>query len=299
MTLSRHEGDEADALARERIAAHGFAAEHNADYFRYYTGEHERRVFFLSAEGYGLMAYRSETGESWELLSEPVAPQHARAALTLEFLNRAFAEGAREASIELEEHAHRQLIGIVQSRYFVEEIETLVWPLLDLRRFDAGLPGGRNKPLRNACTRFGREHAYAVVDAREAPASQLHAIVEAWATRRPASHEAYTLDYHRLIDDRARTIDAYAFVVDGQPQGLFGGWRIPNSRDYYLHLLLHSYEHWGLGEMVTLSAIHWAKDAGYERMDMGGSDEPLLAFKRRFGAEPAYRTIRARVTLAP
>ncbi|MDE2079308.1 MAG: GNAT family N-acetyltransferase [Patescibacteria group bacterium] len=287
--------DDVDA-ARPRIeaclAAHAFAPEHTYECFRYQAGKDDQPVFFESPEGYGVLAYVSAKRREWEVFAEPLAPREARGALVAAVCVRAFSDERPVSlvSLELTTPTRTALIAALPEGLRARRAAaTYEWPILDLAAYDPTVPGGRCKPLRNARSRFLREHAFEVVDAAGVPAKALHRVVDAWEQERSALDQAHKEQYHRLIDAQfAGTTGGHACLVDGVPEGLFAGWQVPGADAFYPYILLHSYAHWGLGELVMLEALRTMKEDGYRFAELGGSDRPLLAFKKKFGPLRSY-----------
>jgi hypothetical protein len=272
------------------IATHGFAAEHSYDCFKYYTDPDQQRVFFSSSEGYGLMTYVKDKKGAWEVFGEPIAPRESRAEVLASFLGIVFSSPkTQEASFEISAETRTALLKVLPKGLRSRAIkETLLWPVLDMHTYDPLLPGSHSKPLRNTQNRFLREHSYSLVDAGTVEKKVLHNIVDAWKKDRPATHRAYDSEYHKMIDSNfAGTNGGKVLLVDGIPEGMSAGWAIPNSPSYYLALALHSYAYWGLGEILK-----YIKEQGFASVDLGGSDEPLLAFKKNFGELEVYKTHR-------
>ncbi len=298
VSLVRYDNEkEIESAAKACIARYGSTAEHSYEYFVYYTGEGESRVFFQSPEGFGMMAYENTKQDTWELVGDPIAPPGARAQLITEFVKASFSTDAPTMSLEILDETYRGLCKMLPAEFSMSPIiETLIWPCVNLRTYDTALRAPQFKSLRNVRSRFSREHTVSELDAHVVASEQLHAIVDAWTRNRSAAHHPYTHDYHQLIDDLpSDKTDTHALIVDGTPEALFAGWPIPHTNGYYLFLSLHTYAHWGLGEMLMMRSIGWMQHAGFAYADLGGSDAPLYSFKKQFGAVPAYETHRVEI----
>lgn len=296
MPLTRFDNpQEIRPLVSACIEKYGWMPEHHLDNFLHSADTGYRSVFFLSPEGYGMMGYVAPEKGKWEMVVEPCAPEDARVPFILNVLRDLFASpDTASVSLEIREETHRRIVrGLPEKLRARTVAETLIWPVMALSGYDASLQGPFYKPLRNVRNRFLREHASAMVPADTVPREALHAVLQAWKQNRPATHRAYLPAYRAFVDTGfAGTEQAYALVVDGKPEAFAAGWRIPNSDGYYPAILLHSYACWGLGEMFMMETLGRIKGSGYAFADLGGSDAPLLSFKKRFGPVTTYDTKR-------
>ncbi len=275
------------------ISRFGFAPEHTYESFTHSAEEGWKSVFFVSRNGYGLMAYYIEQDKEWSVTADPLAPPGERGAVRLEFFEHAFSDsGIKSVYLECETETRKHILAFLPATLHAGRVrETLSWPVLNLHAYDTALPGARMKPMRNVRGRFLREHSLDITVPDTVPKPELHAIVDAWKKNRPATHRAYAAEYHALIDDNfTGTSGTSVFLVDGRPEALSGGWPVPNSAGYYHALALHTYRHWGLGEMLMLESLSRMKADGYAFANLGGSDTNLLAFKKKFGEISVYTT---------
>ena len=101
----------------------------------------------------------------------------------------------------------------------------------------------------------------------------------------------YKREYEKIIEGGFPGCDvARAVYIDGTLRGLTAGWGIPNSKRYYFFIDVHDYSDEYLGEFVALDHFLEAKKTGFELLDFGGSDEGLLAFKKKFHPVSTYIT---------
>lgn len=285
---------EVEAHALGAIKKYGFAPEHSYTCFSNSAEEGMKPVYIATEEGYGAFGYApdSKDEDEWELSGEPLAPQEARAGIIAEWVKHAFKHGAAKMHLELSDETRQELLKLLPDTLKASRIsERLIWPILQMKDYDPELKGAKMKPIRNAKNRFLKEHDFAVVDPNTVSSTLLHGIVDRWKKDRIATHTAYAAEYHNLIDGKfAGTDGARALIVDGEPHAISAGWPIPNSDGYYHSLALHTYAHWGLGEMLMAASLDYIKNAGYAFANLGGSDEPLLLFKKKFGPVSTYST---------
>jgi hypothetical protein len=294
MNLSRLD----DLAASERtirtcIESYGFAPEHSYESFVDSAEEGWSGAFFMNDEGYGLMAYHIKKDNEWMVLVDAVAPEAGRAQIFFSFLTYALIEAKAEAAyVQCLSETRKELVRLARPTLRLRRTsEKFMWPVLDLKTYDPSLLGPRMKPLRNVLNRFSREHTLELVLPSSLPKAPLHAIVDLWKKNRPAKHRAYAAEYHTLIDEDFRgTEGALVFVVDGKPEAISASWPIPNSRGLYHSVALHTYAHWGLGEILMLKSLEQMKRSTYDFVNLGGSDANLLSFKQKFGNTEIYTT---------
>lgn len=280
-----------EAQIRKSISDFGFAPEHTFESFIDSVEDGWRGTYFISEEGWGVMVYFIEKDSEWITLTDPVAPQEKRSEILSAFLREVLLKDKAEtAYIQCVSEVRKGMLALVKPELTVRRTsEKMYWPVVDLATYDPELASPKMKPLRNARNRFSREHNLEIKDPNMLSKDTLHAIVELWKKNRPARHRTYVAEYHTLIDEDFRgTEDAIALVVDGVPEAISAGWRIPNSDGFYHSLALHTYRHWGLGEVMMLESLKRMKAGGYAFANLGGSDANLLSFKKKFADTDFY-----------
>jgi hypothetical protein len=292
MILETHENmTEARPLIERSLELHGWAAEHNIEHFLHSEEPESRNVFFAAGE-WGLLAQMGD--DEAYLFAEPMAPKEARAEMVAAFCEEMLRkQEMKKVFLELTSETRLRLIKILPSSMRARSVaETFIWPVLDLEAYDPAHPGSEGKPMRNAKSRFFREHKVEFIKACDADGERLHKIIDLWQGNRPAKHRAYPAEYHALIDNKfVGTDGGNVILVDGIAEAFSAGWPIINSDGGYYHAVaLHSYAHWGLGEVALMSDLDRLKNVGYKFADLGGSDKPLFAFKKKFGKVSLYKT---------
>ncbi len=272
----------------------GFAPEHNADWFVYYAAPGQKPIFIRWPDRTGLFTHRSET--EWNIFSEPLAPQKERGKKIAEFIKSALSEEIKKINIEARIDTKKSILEALDASFSAKRDDySLVWPIMNMKKFDSGLPGGHFKSLRNAVNKFYKEHAIEISDARETPTDKLHSIVEKWFKTLKEKDVENILDhtYHNMIDAKFKGIkDIRAMKVDGKIVGLNGGWEIVNSDSYYAAVGIHDYSLHDLGLILYLEDLKYIKSAGYKTADMGGVEEGgPLNFKNQFLPESSYKTL--------
>lgn len=280
-----------EAQVRQSISDFGFAPEHTFESFIDSVEEGWKGAYFTSREGWGVMAYYIEKDNEWITLTDPVAPEEKRSEILSAFLREVLLTDSAEAVyVQCESRVRKGMLKLLRPELTARRTsEKMYWPIVDLSSYDPELKSPKMKPLRNARNRFSREHILAIVDPNMLPKHALHDIVDLWKKNRPARHRTYVAEYHTLIDEGFRgTEGAIALVVDGVPEAISAGWRIPNSEDFYHSLALHTYRHWGLGEVMMLESLKKMKEGGYAFANLGGSDANLFSFKKKFADTDFY-----------
>lgn len=291
--IEQYNGLDLHARIVQAIRSFGWAAEHNADYFFHLREQESKNALFLSHEGYAILAQLND--DEWSLFFEPIAPREARAVLIKDFCVWALANTSiKKVVIEVTSDTRHDLLSILPPGLRPCAIaETLVWPILDLRNYNPALLGPFYKSLRNVRNRFTRDHSLEVKDARHIPREVLKGIIDRWKKNRKATHRVFQAPYYGIIDDDFHGVDdAFVLIVDKVPEGLSAGWLIPRTSWYYLAVSVHSYAHWGLGEVLIMEALNRLKQQQITAVDIGGSDKNLLRFKSQFGNVTTYKTHR-------
>jgi hypothetical protein len=272
------------------IRRYGYQAEHNFMHFAQKKTANTKPVF-LKENGCGVLATVSKKG-IWSLVAEPVAPADKRIGLLYSFCNHAVGHG-KKAVLEVTEPVaalFRQGIGYEKLRA-LRDAYVLYWPVYDLAGFDPSLPGKEWKKMRNIMNCVKNKHKVESVPSTEIRKEKLKELVLSWKKRRKAKDRVDTKYYFNLIDGAFEGFDmTRTLLIDGKPSTITGGWRIPNSKDYYSSLGLLDYGCNGIGEYANIDDLGNIKRAGYRKADFGGSDEQLLGFKKKFRPESIYKT---------
>ena len=170
---------------------------------------------------------------------------------------------------------------------------SLDWPVLNMEQFDLALPGGHYKDIRNARSKFNREHKIEVVNFEKSHSESLHGVVNNWKNTLK-EEEKYVFDfwYHNAIDNGFRGFKtARILIVDGKPVGFNAGYEVVNNSQRFAGIIgIHDYSLTDLGLMLWLEDLEWIKNAGYKELDMQGSEGGGLKFKMQFNPVIERRT---------
>jgi len=153
------------------------------------------------------------------------------------------------------------------------------------------MPGKGWKKLRNTKNSFYKEHKVEVLKHQDVDKEELKRIVAEWKERRGGDDFANSRQYLNIINNSFKGFDEVRILaVDGKPRAITGGWKVPNSEQYYSSLGLYDYSIERLGEIANLDDLTYLKSRGYKIVNFGGSGEELLEFKKKFRPASSYRT---------
>ena len=291
-------------LVEEAIKIYGFAPEHNVDWWFFNVEQNERPVFvswpdppspngYGRASGTGLMTQRAEN--VWYTFSEPLCPDELSGQKVVEFATHVlknFPE-IEEVVIEVLSKTRDDILRLLPNNLLAEDIYYQpVWPIMNMEKFDPLLSGSHFKGIRNAKSKFFREHKLEIVDAHIVEKKKLYQVIDNWAKHRKAPDDPLATVYHNLVAHEFKGCDtARVLMVDEEPVGLNAGWRIVNSNRFYHSVGIHNYSITELGFILYLENLEWIKNADYKTADMGGSEVgDSLFFKDRFLPESHYTT---------
>lgn len=281
-------------LVERAIQKFGYAPEHNLDWWVDYTSFKQKPIFVEWPDGSGLLTHKSD--KDWNLFSEPLMSQSSSGKQIIEFVEFALSQsGIERVTIEAREETRQRILEALSPSLKAQPIDyTLVWPVMNLQKFDPLMPGNHFKSLRNAKNKFYREHAVEVLDILSISKEELRSIVKKWSAILNSKSMEDVLDYtyFNLIDANfGGTKTARALSVDGNPVGFNAGWTIPNSDIFYSSIGVHDYSLPDLGVVLYLEDLEWIKSTGYKTADMGGVEVGSpLNFKNQFLPESWYKT---------
>ena len=283
---------------RDRIRAcinkYGWTSDHNLDWFiDAGSSENSRPVFAEFPDGSGLLAHDNKI--EWSIWSDPLSSLESAEDKIIEFSDFAFKNGIREVwCVDVSDNIRPSLL---EKKINVSEIYySLLWPVLDMEKFDLSLPGDRFKEMRNARNKFYREHKVKSVSPKEIEQELLHKIVNEWKNyvlKKQKEEDISDIKYHKAIGNYFKSfLDPRVFVVDGKPVGFNAGYEVVNRRGRFGGIIgIHDYSLNDLGTVLWLEDLEWIKNRGYQELDMQGSeDDEGLKLKLRFGAKIERKT---------
>lgn len=288
-------------LVEEAIKRYGFAPEHNLVWWMSYIDHTQKPVAVVWDDGAVELAHQSK--KDWYTFSEPVAPPESRGQRVVELAEFVFKNypDVEKVVTEAQEGTRQQIIGSLQEGLrIVDHTEdsdnnyVLTWPVMNMEKFDPALPGGHFKYLRNAKSKFYREHKVEIKAANDLRRSDLRKVVERWVLieKERGVEMMHEQPYYNLINAGFSSFTtARVMIVDGVVVGFNAGYEMPNSNAFYPPVGIHDYSIPDLGLMLYLEDLEWIKRAGYPLADMGGVEEGNpLNFKNQFLPESWYKT---------
>jgi hypothetical protein len=282
-------------LARRSIARWGHCEEHNLSHFLSLGTSAKIPVFVSFDDSMGILALKSKTGKLWYVMREVLAPKEKKAEIFLEFAEHIMKDmGIERIQVEFEERFRDELLQKLEDtslracsvNYYLD------WPLFDMERWDGDkMPGKEWKKLRNIKNKFYKEHKVEVRNPEDADKEELKRIVKDWKSKRNAEDFAYTHEYMDVVENGFKGFDEVRVLfIDSKPRAITGGWKVPNSDQYYSSLGIFDYSVERLGEIANLDDLVYLKSRGYKIVNFGGSDSDLLEFKKKFRPHSQYRT---------
>jgi len=166
--------------------------------------------------------------------------------------------------------------------------------VVDMISWNPDLPGRHFKELRNALSKFNREHQVKVIPTSELDKKDLHDVVDRWFVSRDKDGIVVLPGrYHNMINNNfGGTESSRVMLVDDKSVGFNAGWETPNnSSEWSASIGIHDYSVHDLGVALMYEDLVWIKNAGYKTCDLEGSDPQALRFKTQFFNEfKTYKT---------
>lgn len=278
---------------RERIEAcikkFGHTSDHNLDWWACAIIIPDAvPVFVQWPDGSGLLTHKRS--DEWHIWSDPLSLESEMTSRIEEFCSYVFADkNIKEvwcndvADSIYPELKNSRLLKLNDIYY------SLLWPVLDMLKYDPSLPGGHFKDIRNARNKFYREHQVKILDTNDVVKEDLYRIVDAWygeVIKKQNKEDIYDIKYRSAIQNNFQGfITSRVMVVDGRPVGFNAGYESVNKPGRFAGIIgLHDYSVKDLGTILWLEDLDWIKNAGYKELDMQGSEPGDLRAKTQFGA---------------
>jgi len=276
------------------IKKYGYAPEHHFGWYLAQGNKSYKDVFMVLGGGEGLMTIEEKAKKKITVFSSPLAPADLRITALLELMEKVFkSKETRRIEFELEEPLYESFISQLPGNIKANKINyTLVWPVHDLSKFDPSLPGKEWKTLRKVRNTFYKSHKVEVLDTKEyKDKKSLKLIVDTWHKKRGGKDMTHRYKYHNFIDSNFMGAkEARVMMVDGKPSGINAGWMTPNSDQFYGAIGIHNYSANDLGDILYLEDLEFLKSKGYKFANMGGGEEALTNFKKKFKPSYYYKT---------
>jgi len=273
------------------INTYGFSPEHN--YYNYlYTQNSGKKCVFIDFGGKkGIVAFFSKDSNSWRIINGVLAPENERTELLAKFLDYASSRGSKKVFMEAAEDFKSEIFKKLKAVYRLNVNYSMNWPIYNLKKLDENLSGKNWKKLRNIKNRFYKSFKIEIKNPKKVRKEVLKEILDKWMKKRFPRDRANYSYYVRLIDNNFKGLEALrAISVNGEVCSFSGGWMVPDSEIFYCGVGIFNYGYKDLGDFVNLDDLLHLKQLGYSHVDLGGSEESLFHFKKKFDPEKVYRT---------
>ena len=281
---------------QESIKKYGFLPEHNYHYYQYLETGSRKNFFFSFDDNMGIMARCIPKSGMWSMISEPLAPKEKR----IEILSQAIdytlnKKKGKKFKVELAKESKDDMLSYLEKskKYRACPVNyILYWPVFEMKTWNGDKLQGKSwKKIRNIRNKFHKYHRVSARHPTSFTREQLKDIVMDWAKRRNGSDWANSQFYYNLVDNDFEGTDfARTLVIDGKPSTIAAGWKIPNSNNYYSDTGIYNYRFSYVGEIAYLDELKQLKRRRYGFADFGGSDMPMLVFKKKFRPSYIYKT---------
>ncbi|MDP3792746.1 MAG: hypothetical protein Q8Q89_03365 [bacterium] len=266
---------------RDRIEAcikkFGHTSDHNLDWWACSIITTDGvPVFVEFSDGGGLLAHRYP--DKWRIWSDPLSKEPDMADRIGEFAIKILEDDKIKElwCDDVSDKIYPELKKN-QSLKLNDPYYHLFWPVLDMAKYDPTLPGGHFKEMRNAKSKFYREHKVEVLKTSELSEKDLIKIVDDWQKEvtKKQKEDIYDLKYRRIIKNNFRGFTtARVLVVDGRPVGFNAGYKTPSHPGRFAGVIgIHDYSVKDLGTILWLEDLEWIKNTGYKELDMQGDEE--------------------------
>lgn len=279
------------------ISKYGHTSDHNLDWWACSIITPDGKPVFVEfLDGSGLLAHKYP--DKWRIWSDPLCEEKDMANKMGELAVEIFKDNKIKElwCDDVSDTIYPELKN--GDKFKTSDIfYSLYWPVLDMEKYDHSLPGGHFKEMRNARSKFYREHKIEVIKADMIDKKELIRIVDDWKKlcRDSKSDPEYIYDLrYRLIIDKSfhGFNSARVIVADGRPVGFNAGYEVPNHSGRFAGVIgIHDYSIKDLGTILWLEDLDWVKNAGYKEMDLQGDEEHGgLKLKLGFGGKIERKT---------
>ncbi|MCX6815834.1 MAG: phosphatidylglycerol lysyltransferase domain-containing protein [Candidatus Aenigmarchaeota archaeon] len=270
------------------IETQGHQAEHNFYHYLNVGAMYDACVFPVFEEKYGIMGFKDK--DNYWCYTDPLAPEEKSLKFFMEFVKWAFSQDAKKVRAEINEKLWKDVVSSLQDFRAIKPSFIYFWPVYDLKKWSlSGIP---MKKLRNRKNAFEKNHKIEILGKENIAKGEIIKIIEKWKKARKGPDVAHVENYISAVENNFSGYDSVRFIaIDGTVHGVNGGWKIPNSNNFYSQLGLHDYSVEDIGEYLYIEDLTFLKNAGFDFADFGGSGKDLLAFKRKFLPTFVYKTI--------
>lgn len=282
---------------QSRISKFGWTSDHNLDWFVDCDMSHDEgsHNFIEFSDGSGLLA--SKHKHEWRIWSDPLTQKEKAAERIIEFSRNVLDGEIKEVWCDyVTDFIRPKLLEdsglVVNDVYF-----SLLYLVLNMEQYDLNLPGRYLKEVRNAKSKFYREHQVQVSDAKNANKEDLHGVIDKWKNntiRKQGKEHVYDGWYKNAVKNGFKGFTSVRMIeVDGRPVGINGGYEVVNHSGRFAGIIgIHDYSHKDLGTILWLEDLEWIKNHSYKEVDMQGWEkgDDALKFEMRLGAKVERKT---------
>ncbi|MBN1792278.1 hypothetical protein JW826_01180 [Candidatus Woesearchaeota archaeon] len=287
-----------EEFIRGYIQRLGFMPEHKFEYFKCLTDEGTPTFLYDEDVGFGVMCFFSKEGKSRIVTSlvEPLAPKEKMIEALERFIkfcveekgmDKVILETRYEVKLGLAKRLKEEGKGyeVLKERY------SMTWPVFIMKNFDENLSGGKWKKIRYFKNKFFKDHDAKVDDFKDEDKEVLKELVMDWVKKRTASDHAAYKRYINMIESSFKGFDMVKVIkVKDKPVSVFGGWKTVMPGMYYSCVGIYDYDYENIGEVSNVIDLSLIKQLGVEKTDLGGGEEALTNFKKKFFPDEFYRT---------
>jgi hypothetical protein len=282
-------------LIEKSISKYGTEPENNYYYFRN-NEEFKTKHYVFDFENDGVILANHDTGDnSWIIFPSGFIGNKGKSNEMLVKFCSYCLEKSKIVGLELREELFvefRNELKNTNSNLKIKDIEwEQQWPITKLNEFDENFEGSKYYELRKVKSSILKNNKISVVASSKCSKVELNNLVDMWEAGRKSDDDPISHEYRQLIETGFEGTEfADVFLADGKTTGIVSGWIAPNSNVFYLAIVLHNYTIKNFGEFMYIETLKKLKKLGFDECNLGGSDEKLLAFKKKFMPTKFYKT---------
>lgn len=285
--------EKAESKIKTSILEHGYLPQHHFELFLNYRREKENCVFLDAGQRKGVFAYQKI--ENWRILTDPICSANENLEIIIEAIEFLFKNYKPKKIIfeDITEGLRKKVQAVSKRKPWkvLPPSYSLFWPVMDLHNWTDKLKGKEWKRFRKIRNKFYRENQVVFKKVNQVAKEDLKNLVMNWKKQRKDTDRVHLFPYLRFVDSSFAGFDLVRIMeVNGRISSISGGWRIPNSKNYYSIFGMHDYSLRDIGEVSYLDELAEVKKMGFEKFDLGGSEGGLAQFKNKFHPEFLYRT---------
>jgi len=277
-------------LIESSIKKYGHSPEHNYYNYKYFEGDGTKSMFFEDG-GRGIASIRYSG--THEILVGVLALEKEKLDMLKKFLDHLLNnEKTKKVFVMLSEDHREKLIK--ENRYKIPKFcRTYYSPVYSVKKWDNEMRGKKWKKLRNLRNKLSSQHKVEFIPCKDLNKKDILRIYAEWRKRRKGTDKLWQPQFYEnaIKNDFEGIENTRSLVVDGIPCTISGGWKIPNSNNYYSAIGLLNYRFPDLGEVAIINEFNLLQEKDYDNVNFGQSEKTLLDFKKKFYPEKIEREI--------